>query len=567
VTDRSPKPSPVDHPPRTEAYRDARAQPRATDWRYLLPPSGDRGIGRILLAGGTDAIASAVRQALVADEFFRDRCPPAAADVAVVLRDSSLSIEAVAEMLAPGGVLYWEVSRARPGRLRVTPAYARAALRRHGLTPIESYWVTSGASGPSMHLPLGRDGAVGWYFAVHHGPSSRLRRILGRVLRFLAQGRGGRLERLVPVFAITARRLTVEGESAPGVTALATADVPAWAVAGDARPILLGGGEGPWSRVVLLPFAHGADRPAGVIKVARSSAYEGGLVAEQRALASLRATVPASIRMGVPEPLGRVRVLDHPGSAETYRPGASIAARSSRSDVRRATRRADLERAASWLRDLHDATGSGSAGLGPSRIAVGGLIDRYTQIFGSDETDDGLFRRLRHAGVGSGDLLVPQVMRHRDFGPWNVLVDTDSQVSVIDWEVAGPGPPLVDLVYFVAHWTWIVAASSSVREDAQLLGRLVAGDPARWHTKAGRSVIARHALEIGLTADPVAVLFAWTFIEQALDRHDRLVAIGDPSAADRSSNRYVRYVSALAELPDLAGSIAGWLDAHRDGDS
>jgi aminoglycoside phosphotransferase (APT) family kinase protein len=518
-----------------------------------------------MLAGATDAITAAVRQTGLAREIYRESCPPASADAAVVFRDSDLSITAVVAMLAPGGVLYWEVSRARPARLWVTPAHARVALRRQGMTPIESYWVTSGTSGPSMHLPLSRDGALAWYFAVHHGPSSRLRRILGRVLRSLAQGRARRLERIVPVFAITARRDPdpPDGtEAAPGATALATADVPAWAVAADARPIVLGGGEGPWSRVVLLPFGRGADRPTGVIKVARSSAYEGGLAAEQRALASLRATVPASIRTGLPEPLGPARVLGQPGSAETYRPGASIAARSTRFDLRRGTRRSDLERAAGWLRDLHVATASGSVSLGPTGLDVGGLIDRYTQVFGSDETEDRLFRRLRAAI--EDDHPVPRVMRHRDFGPWNVLVDTNGQLSVIDWEVAGSGPPLVDLVYFVAHWTWIVVASSSVHEDAQLLGRLVAGGSAGWHTTAGRSVIARHARDLGLAADPVAVLFAWTFIEQALDRHDRLAAIGDPTATARSSNRYVGYVAALAELPHLAGSIAGWLESPWD---
>jgi hypothetical protein len=82
--------------------------------------------------------------------------------------------------------------------------------------------------------------------------------------------------------------------------------------------------------------------------------------------------------------------------------------------------------------------------------------------------------------------------------------------------------------------------------------------------KAGRSVIARQARYLGLAAGPAALLFAWTFIEQALDRHDRLVAIGDQGAADRASNRYVRYVSALAELPDLAGAIAGWLESDGD---
>ena len=199
-----------------------------------------------------------------------------------MLRGSDLSIADVAAMLRPDGVFYWEVARTRPSRLGMTPTAARRTLERNGLTPVETYWVTRGPVGPSMHLPLSHDGAVRWYFAVHHGPSSRIRRWLGRALRVLSRERGDRLERLVPEFALTARRprsRVATGDQ--GMTALATADVPDWAGARDARLVLLGGGEGPWSRLVLLPFAPEADRPAGVIKVARTSAYERSLSAER----------------------------------------------------------------------------------------------------------------------------------------------------------------------------------------------------------------------------------------------------------------------------------------------
>jgi aminoglycoside phosphotransferase (APT) family kinase protein len=542
---------------------DAWSDSRATDWRYLLPPARDRGIGRILLAGATDAVTAAVRQAGLAEEIYRESCPPAVADAAVVFRGSDLSISAVAAMLAPGGALYWEISRTRRSRLRLTPAAARAVLELSGMSHVESYWVTSGKAGPSMHLPLSRDGAVDWYFSTHHGPSSRLRRSLGRALRTLTRGRGRRLERIVPVFALTARRADPAGtKAADGATALATGDVPPWARALDATPILLGGGEGPWSRVVLLPFGRGADRPSGVIKIARLSAYESSLVAEQATLATLRAAVPAFILPSLPEPLGPVRVLGQPGSAEAYRPGASIAVRSTRPG-HRATRRADLERAADWLLQLHDATASAPRTLGPTGFDLAGLTDQYASVFGSNETEDRWFRRLREFAVEDADP-VPVVTRHRDFGPWNVLVDADGQVSVIDWEVAGPGPPLVDLVYFVSHWCWIVAASSSVQREAQLLRRFVVGERSGWYLQAARSVIARHARSLGFAPGRVAALWAWTFIEQALDRHDRLMAIGVHGAADRSSNRYVRYVAALAEVPDLAGAIAGWLDPDQD---
>ena len=145
---------------------------------------------------------------------------------------------------------------------------------RAGLQPGEVYWVTSGPAGPSMHLPLGADGAVAWYFSTHRGSSDPLRRLVGRLLQVLSAGRGRRLGRLVPTFAVTARRPSGgELEPARSATALPAARLPGWPTGTDVRPIMLAGGDGPWSRTVLLPFAGGSREPSVVIKIARSSAY------------------------------------------------------------------------------------------------------------------------------------------------------------------------------------------------------------------------------------------------------------------------------------------------------
>ena len=156
------------------------------------------------------------------------------------------------------------------------------------------------------------------------------------------------------------------------------------------------------------------------------------------------------------------------------------------------------------------------------------------------------------------------MIEHRDFGPWNVLVDGDGNISVIDWEVAGQGPPLVDLVYFVAHWCWQVAGAVSTSAQIETLRSLVTGDRPAWSTTAGRAIIAGQARTLGLAPELVAGLVVWTFTEQALDRHDRLAAIGEPLARDRASNRYVHCVGALAALPDLVGQIGHMLDADPE---
>ena len=546
--------------PRSNLKEGSWSAARTTDWRFLLPSTPDVGPRRrVLLVGASDTVAADVRATGTAIEVHRERCPPGVADVAAVFRDSDVPIARVAQLLAPDGVLYWEIARSRWRRVGTTPATARTALRRARLAPIETYWLTSGPAGPSMHLPLGHDGAVRWYFAHHHGPSSRLRRSVGRILRALAKGRGRRLERIVPTFAVTARRAGSAGEAEPqGATALADADALPWATARDARPILLGGGEGPWSRAVLLPFERGGEEPAGVIKIARAGAYAGSPAAEQAILARLQASASHGIGERVPVPLGSASIVGQPGSAETFRPGSSVSVRSRPWPRRSTTMRRDLERAAAWLCDLHDATATGSADLSPSGFDLGGRMDRYIAVYGRDEVEDRWFSQVREVAVG-GRVALPRIVQHRDYGPWNVLVDADGRVSVIDWEVAGDGPPLVDLVYFVTHWCWLVAGGGSADRDAQVLRRLLEGEGSAWYLGAGRSAIASHARRLSLDAEAVAALVAWTFVEQALDRHDRLAAIGDPLATDRSSNRYVRCVSALAEVSDLTGAIAPWL--------
>lgn len=540
----------------------ANLTPRYLDWRYVLPLDAPK-LGRVVLIGAPSAVALALEQDPLADEVLREWCPPGSADVAVVFRGSRAAIDPVAAMLRPGGSLYWEVSRVGPWRARLTPTKARAMLRQAGLEPGEVYWVTSGPAGPSMHLPLGADGAVAWYFSTHRGSSDPLRRLVGHLLQILSGGRGRRLGRLIPTFAVTARRPSVdEPEPALSATSLPAVGLSGWPTGADVRPIMLAGGDGPWSRTVLLPFAGDAREPSVVIKIARSTAYAPNILAEQEVLGRLRSTLPADLRASLPEPLGRVRVLGQAASVESYRRGRSIRARSTGPGASPATRRADLERAAGWLRAFHDATATPPASLDSGALDLARLGDRFAQAFGKQEPEDRMFRRLAASVRGSPDPILPVVTEHRDFGPWNVLVDRDGTISVIDWEVACQGPPLVDLVYFVAHWCWLVAGAVSTSAQIETLRTLVTGDRPAWSTTAGRAIIAQQARTFGLAPELVAGLLVWTFTEQALDRHDRLAAIGEPLARDRASNRYVHCVGALAAVPDLVGQVGDMLDAE-----
>jgi hypothetical protein len=74
------------------------------------------------------------------------------------------------------------------------------------------------------------------------------------------------------------------------------------------------------------------------------------------------------------------------------------------------------------LRRLHDATAS-------------------FQASGDDIWQDWFGRNLSGWGGGDG----PKIFGHCDLGPWNIVSQNGIPTGIIDWEVAGPIDPLVEL--------------------------------------------------------------------------------------------------------------------------
>jgi Phosphotransferase enzyme family len=50
------------------------------------------------------------------------------------------------------------------------------------------------------------------------------------------------------------------------------------------------------------------------------------------------------------------------------------------------------------------------------------------------------------APLGAGEL-----MCHGDFGPWNVVWQGQQPVGILDWDLAGPGPPMDDVAYALSY--------------------------------------------------------------------------------------------------------------------
>jgi len=204
-----------------------------------------------------------------------------------------------------------------------------------------------------------------------------------------------------------------------------------------------------------------------------------------------------------------------------------------------------LAAAGAWLSSLHKATERGRLdGEALRERIVRAPLAAYEAAFGDEAGEARLFARARRYADRANGVALPIVLEHGDFGPWNVFRDGRA-ITVVDWEAARDGPPLCDLLYFVAHWE-TQSRRGGISEAARRLALPLSwprGDPL---AEVARRQIVRYSRRLGIADALYPLLLLYTFVEQALDRVARLRELGDPGAADRAANPYVACVAALA---------------------
>jgi thiamine kinase-like enzyme len=120
-----------------------------------------------------------------------------------------------------------------------------------------------------------------------------------------------------------------------------------------------------------------------------------------------------------------------------------------------------------------------------------------------------LLGRIREALGDLETTPVPTVVRHRDYTPWNVI-RSPGGLRVLDWEGAGPGAPVEDLIHFLTHWHEI-ATNAFTGEDR---GRAIVAlfcDPSA--TEGGlvthaRMLVREYALQLGIDARWIPIFIA-----------------------------------------------------------
>ena len=464
---------------------------RRVDWRFLIPsptapaahaPGGGEPAAALALVAGDDE-------------------PPA---VVALVDPGRAEVERAAAALPPGGALYVEWTRPRIG--------VRRRLASAGLERARWYWRWPPRA-PSFWLPLDAPDALAWFLA----PRRR-----ARPWSTGAWTWGRRLRLLAPLAAVARK---------PGGRADAIE-----AAVGPAGWILLTGGRRSVNKVVGIPVAAGAARPALVVKFARSEDEDASLRREHDVLGVVAARRPEL--PGVPRPLFLERRWGRLALGETALEGEPLVRR-----LDAATFEGLAGQVTDWLVAL-----AGAGDRRPRSEWAGRLVDapldRLAREFG--RVLDGEEVAAARAALAALDDL-PLVCEQRDLAPWNVLVHEDG-LAVADWESAEPdGLPGLDLVYFLTSAALQVAGvmdsepygptHAATLDAGTPLGRVVAACQASYCARVG----------IDPRLLPALRLLCWTIHAHSEHRRLEVDAAAAPTrAALRSSMFLALWRSELA---------------------
>jgi hypothetical protein len=514
---------------------------RRADWRYLLPGPERGRYRQLVLLGGPPGLAELLREEQLADRI--ETRPAAGADLVVALADASVRPAELAACVAPGGVVYREIDRRRPGSATVTPARLRRDLTGSGLHPLWSHWVIPGFDQARRYLPFDHPDALRWYFSTLH-PAGSVPGALAAAVAGLLGPNG--LAAVAPTFGITALAGPARVSDAAKLPVL-----PAELCAPGSRVVMLTSGQDDGSRVVLLPFTDERGMPGAVVKVSRTERFNAHTEREQATLAAVRTGLDADLAASIPEPRGLTWFGRSVVALESYAPGASMVRSIGRQGEPLERSLEDLRAAADWLARFHQQTMvSPLWSAGSADRAIAGL-EAFRAELATTPAEHALLDRAAAAAralVGAG---FPTVLVHNDYGPWNIHREGD-RITVIDWELGADdagrrGPALADLIYFVTEWQ--LRARRLRGRGAELRGfRELFIHPTGPAATAARGAVSDYMRRVGVDARFLPLLVVTTWAERAVDRVHRQIAAAGSAANDE--NRYADYVRLIAAEAD-----------------
>jgi aminoglycoside phosphotransferase len=409
-----------------------RADVVGSSWLLLLPQLHH---GRVALEGRVDP-ATRRAVAAVADEVVDGGATPDAS-AALVVVGAGADPERARRWVAPGGAVHH-----LPGAPVLDLGPATSSRLVAGSVPAS---LAAGAGPSLLAVPFApRDPAA------ERRPLARAARVVARASRRLGHpiGTVPGPERsgvvVVPGASGTSTaaslwRGDVDAVDRPPAWLLEHASTHGFDLARHRYRFIPGGDY--WSqKAVFLLHPPGADQPDLAVKVGRDRRFSGRLATERDALrhvagrASSAAAVP-TVAFWAEE--DGVVVL-----AQSALGGAPLPDPLVDDPI------GLIRRAGDALLDL--AIGGGGPGLvgpGDAAAALGGIVDRFA-VAHPERTDLVAALRTSVDAVAADDAPFPSVFHHGDAGVWNLLVEDDGRIGVLDWENAETGGvPLWDLFY------------------------------------------------------------------------------------------------------------------------
>jgi hypothetical protein len=482
---------------------------RRADWRFLLPdpsPAKARCYGGRNLRKAVEAVSGR----LVDDDHHIE------VDLVVLSNPSQAQLRRAHAELRPGGACYAEWLA--PGR---QPAAIRARLERAGFEDVACYWPwpPPGLAAPQFWLPVDAPAALSFFMGGRPNPGGSLVKAVRRV-RGAAWRAAWRLGLLSPL-GITARkpgpRVGNELDRLVRTQWLESASRPP---PGRLSWVLLTGGPRSTSKVVGLAFANEERRPWIAVKAGRLAQSSAALERESVNLRSVRAAA-SGLDCSVPRVLferefGPVRVL-----GETALVGVPISGLLTPANYVPIARQAT-----EWIASLAKATRLPCDRARMCEVVEPATID-FRTCFGAVAGEDLIWKC---EDALSRLPLLPAVHEQRDFSPWNVHLDRQGNMIVLDWESACPtGLPLLDLVYFLTYLGFF-------RDGAMRSGSFEASyrrllNPSTLTGRVFAERIARYAAQLDLPRDAIPILRMFTWLLHTRSDHVRLFGDsgGNPS--------------------------------------
>jgi hypothetical protein len=411
-----------------------------------------------------------------------------------------------------------------PGRARRARRRAEAA----GFDEVRVYW-----PGPLPHrppqfwLPVESAEAAAYVLAERRA-ESLAEKALRRLWR-LARRAG----LLAPLYVVGRRLNAADAESLP--------------LPPSAPLLLLTGGHRSINKVVGLAFEQGGRKPTAAVKFARVAEAEPGLAREAEVLRRLGEERPGL--QGVPpfrgegRRTGRLAVVE--GAVEgrslldllTPQNFEEVAMRVTRLLVELATngRTPDPD----WRRRL-----------------VEEPLAEFERNFGAVVAAASV-PSLHSILDGLGEL--PPAPEHRDCSPWNVVLGSDREPALLDWESAEPdGLPGVDLVYFLANCAFVLDGAIEGGRTRETYAKLL--DPRTTYGRIARR--ARHeytgALGIGAADFRRLRLLCWIVHSRSDYRHLQLESPGAPAPDQLLEATFLGLVAEeLWRYPQVVGEGVG----------